>query len=151
MITAQVESMFEALEEALPMLRLHYEELALNKDKVPLDPDWDAYRALDENGKILCVTLRENGRLVGYFTGFITPDLHYRTCLSLKMDIFWTHPDIRGGTASLRLFRAVGKEARRRGVQRTFYGSKNHKDASKLFEALGMEKVETYYSEWIGD
>ncbi len=151
MITAQVEGMFDALPEALPMLHQHYEELALNKDRVPLDPDWDTYRALEEKGAILCVTLRENGRLVGYYTGFVVPDLHYKTCLSLKMDIFWTHPDIRGGTASLRLFRAVEKEAKRRGVQRVFCGSKHHKDASKLFEAMRMDLVETYYTKWIGD
>lgn len=151
MITAQVEGMFDALPEALPMLTQHYEELALNRDKVPLDPDWDTYRALEARGALLCVTLRENGRLVGYYTGIVAPDLHYRTCLSLKMDIFWTHPDIRGGTAGLRLFRAVKKEAKRRGVQRIFHGAKLHKDASRLFQSLGMDAVETYYSEWIGD
>lgn len=151
MITAQVESMFDALDEALPMLQKHYEELALNKDKVPLDPDWNAYRRLDEQGAILCVTLRDKGRLVGYYTGFVLPDLHYKSCLSLKMDIFWTHPDIRGGMAGVKLFRTVRAEAKRRGVKRMFAGSKHHKDASKLFEFLKMELVETYYTEWIGD
>lgn len=151
MITAQVEPFGPFLEEVKPMLQLHYEELALNKDKVPLAPQYEVYKARDDMGQVMVVTLREKGRLVGYFVGFIAPGLHYQTCLTLTMDIFWTHPDIRGGLAGVKLFRTVEKEAKRRGVHRIFYGSKMHKDASRLFEFLKMDAVETYYSKWIGD
>lgn len=151
MITAQVEPYQECLHELMECYPAHWAELALNKDKVPLDPQYDVYDARDDAGQLLLVTLRDAGRLVGYFIGFIAPGLHYRTCLTLTMDIFWTHPDIRGGFAGVKLFRTVEKEAKRRGVHRMFYGSKLHKDASRLFEFLKMEPVETYYSKWIGD
>ena len=151
MITAQVEDWKSFIQEAQPLLPLHWEELALNKDKVPLDPQYDVYDARDASGQVLVITLRDTGRLVGYFIGFIAPGLHYKTCLTLTMDIFWTHPDIRGGFAGVKLFRQVEKEAKRRGVDRIFYGSKMHKDASRLFEFLGFDPVETYYSKWIGD
>lgn len=151
MLTAQVESLTARLEEMKPLFPLHWEELALNKDKVPLDPQYDVYLQRDAMGQVLFVTLRRDGELKGYFVGFVAPGLHYQTCLTLTMDIFWTHPDIRGGGAGLRLFKAVENEAKRRGVQRVFYGSKNHKDASRLFAALRCEPVETYHSKWIGD
>lgn len=151
MITAQVEPFPPFLEEVKPLLQLHYEELALNKDKVPLDPQYDEYLRRDALGMVLLVTLRDAGKLVGYFVGFVAPGLHYQTCLTLTMDIFWTHHDIRGGLAGVKLFRAVEKEAKRRGVDRIFYGSKMHKDASRMFEFLKMDAVETYYSKWIGD
>lgn len=151
MITAQVEPYQDCLHELIECYPAHWAELALNKDKVPLDPQYDVYDARDAAGQLLLVTLRDAGRLVGYFIGFIAPGLHYRTCLTLTMDIFWTHPDIRGGFAGVKLFRTVEKEAKRRGVHRMFYGSKLHKDASRLFEFLKMEPVETYYSKWIGD
>jgi len=151
MITAQIEEMGPFIQEVMPMLHQHWEELALNKDKVPLDPQYEVYMAREASGQSMVVTLREAGRLVGYFVGFVAPGLHYKTCLTLTMDIFWTHPDIRGGLAGVKLFRAVEKEAKRRGVQRIFYGSKLHKDASRLFEFLKMEPVEVYYSKWIGD
>lgn len=150
MLTAQVEPWHPFIEEAQPLLPLHWAELALNKDKVGLDPQWDIYDLRDQAGQILVVTLRKDGALVGYFIGFVAPGLHYKTCLTLTMDIYWTHPDIRGGTAGLRLFKAVEREAKRRGVHRIFYGSKNHKDSSRLFTALGFEPVETYHSKWIG-
>lgn len=151
MITAQVEPYMDCLPELMACYDHHWEELALNKDKVPLAPQYDVYEARDDAGQLLLVTLRDTGRLVGYFIGFIAPGLHYKTCLTLTMDIFWTHPDVRGGFAGVKLFRAVEKDARRRGVHRIFYGSKMHKDASRLFEFLKMEPVETFYSKWIGD
>lgn len=151
MITAQVEPYMDCLPELMACYDHHWEELALNKDKVPLAPQYDIYEARDDAGQLLLVTLREAGRLVGYFIGFIAPGLHYKTCLTLTMDIFWTHPDVRGGFAGVKLFRAVEKDARRRGVHRIFYGSKMHKDASRLFEFLKMEPVEMYYTKWIGD
>ena len=43
MITCQVEQWPEFIEEAKPMLPIHWEELALNKDKVPLDPQYYIY------------------------------------------------------------------------------------------------------------
>lgn len=151
MLSAQVERLCDRLEEMKPLFPEHWEELALNKDKVPLDPQYDVYLTREARGEVLFVTLRRDGELRGYFVGFVAPGLHYQSCLTLTMDIFWTHPAIRGGSAGLRLFKAVEREARRRGVQRVFYGSKNHKDASRLFAAIGCEPVETYYSKWIGN
>lgn len=151
MITAQVENLTEHLEELKPLFPLHWDELALNKDKVPLDPQYDVYLKRDAMGEILFVTLREFGKLVGYFVGFITYGLHYRTCLTLTLDIFFVHPDYRQGRAGFKLFKAAEKEAKRRGVQRMLVGSKTHRDASRLFEALGYTEVERYYSAWLGD
>ena len=148
MLTAQVEPI--NFDEIKPLLPEHWKELALNQDKVPLDPQWHVYEIRQNAGEVLYTTLRKDGVLVGYFIGFVVPGLHYKTCLTLTMDIYWTHPDIRGGTAALRLFKTVEKEARRRGVQRVFYGSKNHKDSSRLFAAMGFEPVETFHSKWIG-
>jgi GNAT superfamily N-acetyltransferase len=151
MLTVQVESFPELLEELKPLLPLHWEELALNKDKVPLDPQYDVYLQKDVNGQVLSIAARENGELIGYFIGFVAPGLHYKTCLTLIMDIFFIHPKSRNRFAGIKLFKAVEVEAKRRGVQRMIVGSKMHADASVLFERLHYLPVETYYSKWIGD
>jgi GNAT superfamily N-acetyltransferase len=129
---------------------MHYEELALNKDRVPLDPQYDEYLRRDAVGGVIFVTLRDAGELVGYFVGFIAPGLHYQTCLTCHLDIFYLRPDKRGARGGVILFKAVETELKRRGVQRWFVGSKAHKDASRLFEALDFTHVETTYSKWIG-
>jgi len=151
MITAHVESFRERLAELQQLLPAHYGELALDQDHVPLSPQYDVYIEREHRGELLFVTLRDAGELVGYFIGFIAPGLHYSTCLTCTMDIFYVRKDRRTGSAGVRLFRFVEKELRRRGVQRWFMGSKVHADASALFERIGARKVEIYYSKWIGD
>lgn len=151
MITAQLETLADTLPEIKPVLPMHYEELALNQDKVPLDPQYGVYLERERRGELILVTLREAGTLIGYFIGFIAPGLHYQTCLTCTMDIFYVHPEHRGNGGGVTLFRYVECELKRRGVDRWFVGSKCRKDASFLFEQLGFEKVEVYYSKWLGD
>lgn len=151
MITCHVESFEERLEELQALLPLHYAELALNQDKVPLSPRYNVYIEHERNGGLIFVTLRDAGELVGYFIGFIGPGLHYSTCLTCNMDIFYVRKDLRTGTAGVRMFRFVESELRRRGVQRWFMGSKIHADASALFKRIGAAPVETYYSKWLGE
>lgn len=159
MITYSVELLRDCLHELKPLFNPHWEELALNRDKVPLDPQYEEYLRRDAAGEVLAVLARDAGEIVGYFIGFIAPGLHYRTCLTLTMDIFWLRPEYRDGDSleqiegemvSQDLFAAVKREAVRRGVQRVFFGSKSHKDSSFLFESLGMQEVERYYSAWWG-
>lgn len=150
MITAHVESFRERLIELQALLPAHYAELALDQTHVPLSPQYDVYIERERRGELLFVTLRDAGEMIGYFIGFIAPGLHYSTCLTCTMDIFYVRKDRRSGTAGLRLFRFVETELRRRGVQRWFMGSKVHADASALFKRIGARPVETYYSKWLG-
>ena len=151
MITCMIESFEERLPELLSLLPLHYQELALDKDKVPLSPRYDVYIDRERAGELMFMVVRDGGELIGYFIGFVSPGLHYSTCLTLILDIFYIHPNHRGNSTGHKLFKAVEVEAKRRGVQRMFVGSKTHLDASWLFERLGYTKVETYYSAWLGD
>lgn len=159
MITCQVEPFMARLEELKPLLVDHWRELALDQDRVPLDVDWNIYAQREARGEILFVTVRDRGQLQGYFVGFIAPGLHYRSCLTLHMDVFWLHPELRDGDSlsqlegelmAEKLFEEVRRAASARGVQRAFYGSKLHKDASALFERIGATEVERYFSLWIG-
>ena len=152
MLTAAPEAFPPFLDEVMPYLPDHYAELALDKDKVPLAPQYDEYLRRDALGMVLTVALRSSGELVGYFVGFIAPGLHYGTCLTLTTDIYWLRPDMRGNGGGLLLFKAVKTEAKRRGVQRAFFGYKLHQPAPKaLFDAMGFEPVETFYTAWLGD
>lgn len=160
MITSHVERLADNLEELKPNFVPHYQELALNQAKVKLDPNYPEYLRREAEGQVLCVVLREAGKIIAYFVGFVAPGLHYQTCLTLTMDIFWLHPDYRDQDSlveieaqmlCMQLFEAVKAEGQRRGVHRPFFGSKFHKSADALFEALGMTQVESFYSAWWGE
>lgn len=150
MLTAQVEDFKPFLDEVKPLLPTHWQELALNKDKVPLDPDYGFYLEQDRQGKALVITLRELGKLVGYFVGFIGKSPHYSQTLSYKMDIFYVLPEHRGHKGGFLMLNALETELKRRGVQLMFLGSKCHKSSEWLFENFGCERIEVYFSKWIG-
>lgn len=151
MITVHVESFEDCIEELKRVIPLHYEELALNKDKVPLSPRWDAYISMERAGGLFFVTLRDAGELAGYFIGTVSPGLHYSTCLTCIQDIFYVKPDERGQAAGNQLFDFVEAELKRRGVQRLVCNSKNHFPAAWLFNRRGYEPIETIHSLWLGD
>ena len=150
MITYAIESFEDNLPEFEPLLHDHYRELALNQDKVPLDPQYNVYFEREMCGQLIFVVAREEGVIIGYFIGFIMPGLHYQTSLTCTMDIFYIRKDKRDGRAGVKLFKFVETELRRRGVQRWLVGSKLHADASSLFKYLKFDPIETYYSKWLG-
>lgn len=154
MITAQVEQLANGgLDELMPILPKHWEELALNKDKVPLNPQYDKYLLREQMGEVMYITARHNGELVGYFVGFVAPGMHYKTCLTLTMDILYALPTKRGMLQiGNKLLDCVEAEARRRGVQRGFMGQKvSHPALGRLLVRRGWEQVEVYFSKWFGD
>ena len=160
MITSHVERLHDTMEELKAHFAEHWQALALDQDKVPLEPNYEIYFQREDLGEVLLVVLRETGRVVAYFVGFLAPALHYQSCYTLTMDIFWLAPAYRDGDSlskleasmlATQLFEAVLEEAKRRCVQRVFFGSKLHADASRVFEELGMIEVERYYSKWLGE
>jgi hypothetical protein len=72
-ITYQVEKPSVVLPEMVPFFAAHWQEIAMNRDRVPLDVDYDKYLALGEAGRLHVVTVREDGKLVGYHVSFIEP------------------------------------------------------------------------------
>ncbi len=155
MFTVQVEKFQAFIDESREEILLeHWTDLALNQDKVPLDPQWDIYLEREKRGELVMMVMRdEHGELAGYFIGFVAPGLHYQTCLTCTMDIFYVRPKFRHThpLAGLRLFRATERELRSRGVHRWFVGTKLHKDIGRLFEALKFEPADQYWSKWLGD
>lgn len=155
MLYVQVETYQQFIDDALgEILEEHYEDLALNQDKVPLDPQLNVYREREECGELLVMSMREKGNdeLAGYFIGFIAPGLHYQTCLTCTMDIFYVRPKFRDNLlAGRRLFKAVERELKTRGVDRWFVGTKLNKDVGRLFDSLKFVPVEMYYAKWLGE
>jgi GNAT superfamily N-acetyltransferase len=151
MITFQEETYDEVFKEMTEIFPTHWKELALDQEQVPLDPQYEVYRDREKAGQLLVLTIRKDSVMVGYFIGFVCPALHYKTCLTCTMDIFYVHPDHRGGSLGVKLFTRVKDICKSRGVKKIVVGSKMHKDASVLFERLGYTEIERFFSLWIGD
>ncbi len=148
MITAAPEPFMAQVEEMKPLLPLHWAELGIYKDRMPLDPLWSSYEAYENAGALLYVPLRKGGELIGYYLGFVLPGLHYQTTLTCKMDIAFVLPEHRGSAGRV-LFEAVKAELKRRGVKLWWVGSKDHHPIEGFYESLGFERQETYFAMWL--
>ena len=150
MITAQVELFRDVLPELKSLITKHYDALSLHKGQgFPLDPQFGIYLAREVAGELSFFALRRDGHMIGYWICFVGPGLHYKTCLTSIMDIWFIDPDHMVGKAPIILMRAVEKEMRRRGVNLWFAGEKLHKPCGQFFEKWGFEKVEATYAKWL--
>ena len=149
--TFQVERWSDLQAEMLPLLSKHWEEIAINRDKIPLDIDMDRYAALEEAGALHIVTAREDGELIGYHVAIVSPHLHYKSTLHGITDVYFIRPEHRKGFTGIRLFKRVEEEMRKLGVRKLFTGTKLHLDMGKVFERLGYSPTERLYTKYIGD
>lgn len=152
MIKYTVEGMSDALvEEIKGLLQLHWEEVAMYKDKIVFKPDYDAYFAMDKIDALQIVTVRDDGVIVGYYISFIFTHPHYKDNKMAQNDILFIHPDYRRGTVAYRMFKFAEKELKKIGCSVNMIHMKVKFPFERLCQKLGMDKHEIIYSKYIGD
>jgi len=135
----------ENLEDLKKVIVEHYEELSVTKE-FPLDPDWDVYLHLWQGGRMKFITCKQDGELIGYVIFFISPHLHYKTCLTASEDIYFLKKEYRKGRNGLRMFQFAEKLLKEMGVNRIVYNTKVHLDNSKLFEFMGFKCIDKVFT-----
>jgi GNAT superfamily N-acetyltransferase len=150
-VTYQVENWFDALPEMEQLWPLHWQEIASDRDKVPLEPNYREYAALANLGVTHVVVARHEGRMIGYHVTMVKGHIHYASMLSGFVDMYFMHPDFRRGFAGIGLFRAAEDTLRARGVRKIFTATKVTKDMSIIFRRLGYTHAENLFTKYIGD
>ena len=148
-ITYQVEPFSRLIEELKPLLQSHYEEIARHKDKIALNPDYDKYRVLDRMGFLHGVTVRDDGKLVGYFLSFVTPHLHYKDHVMSSNDVVFISKPYRKGTIAARMFKFAEKTLREKGVAKMIVNVKIANDFGSLLDRLGYIPIERIYEKML--
>ena len=147
----QQEFLDGVVEDAKGLLESHWEEVALNKDKIQINPDWDAYYTLQEQGKLKVFTARDEGVLVGYFVVFVSPHIHYKDRLFAKNDLIYLTPSHRKGFTGIKLIKFAEGCLKEDGVSVLVVNTKNHKPFHKIMQFLGFTSEDIEYSKYIGD
>lgn len=137
-------------EEMQALLLAHWHEIALNKDVVPLDPNWGLYDTLEAAAVLHLTTARLDGALVGYAAYVIGPNLHYRSLIVAESDVFYISPAHRRGMTGARLIQAAERHLIAVGVNKIVHRVKLHKDVGALFERLGHVPIERVYAKLVG-
>ena len=127
------------VDELKPFSKIHWDELGLTKDDVQLDMDWDRFIKMEREGKLHTITVRDDGKLLGYHISFIGTHPHYKSTNHAVVDLYYLHKEHRLGRTGIRLFKYAEASLKKLGVVKISSGCKVKLDHTKLFEYLGYE------------
>jgi GNAT superfamily N-acetyltransferase len=144
MITYNIETYDQVIEDIKPLLISHWIELAAYSE-IPLDPDYAFYKRASDGDFIRIFTARKDGVLIGY----------------VIMTVIKAHPHYRGQKWAVSDIVLVVKEHRTYGVGTGLFDlleenlpgavvqihTKNaHPELQLLLQSRGYEPIETTYS-----
>ena len=134
------------------LIELHWSEIALNQDNIKLNPDWDAYHNLEDQGKLKIFTARDdNGdKLIGYFVVILGNNIHYKDHLFAANDVIYLHKDYRKGFAGIRLIKFAESYLKGDGVSVLIINTKVHQPFDKVLDRIGFNLIERVYSKYLG-
>jgi hypothetical protein len=136
------ESYVNVKNEIKPLLDEHWKEIALHQDDIKLEPNWNAYSRMAEQGALRVYTARKSGQLVGYFVVFVLPSMHYMRHLFANNDILFLKKAERKGTTGIRLIKFAVEELKKEGVTLINVNVKKKQDFGPVMEHIGFEHIE---------
>jgi len=150
MIEYKEETYDDVIDEIKPLLDFHYKEIAMDQDVIKLNPDYFAYKSMNQRGMIRIITAREDGVLIGYCICVVKPHLHYVDSMTAHNDIFYIKPSHRLGMTGVKLFKRTEEIMKQYGVQRIIMNVKRNNDVGAIFERLGYKETERVFTKIIG-
>ena len=138
-LTYQRERLVEIIHDLPALFAAHWVELGSEDE---LEPDWVRYAGMDASGVLHCLTVRDEGKLVGYFFALITPSLHYKSLLTAYSDGFFLLPEYRKGMAGVKLLTLAEKYLAELGVKTVYLVTRVGHGYGNLLTRLGFAPFE---------
>lgn len=132
----------EVIEQIKPLLQAHFDEVEHYKD-IPLDPNYAAYKALDEAGVVRLFTVRKGLELVGYSIMFVMPAYHYKGSLQATHDSLFILKGHRG--CGEKFIQFCDSELQSEGVQVVYQSLKLTHNFGHMLERIGYQHVDNVY------
>jgi len=144
-ISYQVEKLDDVYHGIQALLSLHWEEIAVLKDVIKLNPSYEIYRMLEDSGKLYILTVRDDGLLVGYFISIITKNPHYMDEVWAMNDIMYLHPKHRKALIGYTMIRKAEEGLKALGATVTTVHVKIEHPLDALMKKLGYTPNEVNY------
>jgi predicted N-acetyltransferase YhbS len=142
MITVQREPFATMMEELKPLSQRHWREVA-HYDDIALNPDYDFYC---KSPVLRCVSVRNEGALVGYAIFGVGRNKHYMDSVQAVQDVLFVDPSDRGGVGRM-LVRECDRQLKEEGVQVVYHHQKlAHQALGHLLRSEGYEPVEVIWA-----
>lgn len=139
----QRERIQDVFEEALPLLHLHWKEIAHYQD-IELKPNYVAYANAEDAGQIRVYTARKEGKLIGYCVYFLRFNIHYSDSLQASQDVLFVHPEHRGIGMKFIAFCDAQLQAEK--VQAVYHHVKAAHNFGPLLERMGYSLIDLIYA-----
>jgi GNAT superfamily N-acetyltransferase len=140
------------LKDADKLLVEHWEELALNKNKIKLKPDVKKYKLLQELDILHNIVVYKDGVVVGYSVLIVQPHLHYYEHIFAMVDVVYVGQEYRSSSVGARLLVATEKLAKDLGASVITHHAKPYVPMIiKPLEKLGYNLYEHIYGKYIGE
>jgi GNAT superfamily N-acetyltransferase len=138
MICCQVETWADIWRDGQEIFKIHYDELALNKEHMPLGLDNDAYTKMELGGYLLVIAARRDGVLIGYvLASVIAHHPHNKNAGKVAaVDMFYIRPDQRHGGAGAKLLTFTKTEMKRIGVVDASISTKVHFENAQFMDLV---------------
>ncbi len=152
-VIIEVEAFPSMWPEVNDLFSTHFEEV--DGDVEPNRPyklNVQAMMALHYSGIMKIISARVKGKLVGYITWNVTPDVESDGLLIAQQGAWYVSPDHEG--FGIRLFKTSIKELKKLGVQNIFPHHRLQGRGQRLgllFQRMGAKEIQRTYSMWIGD
>lgn len=146
----QEESYFDVKDDIKPLLEKHWDESALHKDKIKIDPDWNAYEIAYTHGILKIYTARDDGLLVGYLIVSVVPNMHSKSHILASCDLIFVLPEARKGITGYKLIKYAETKLKKLGVSVFNINTLVHAPFDSLMERMSYNLVERSYSKYIG-
>ena len=143
MIVFQREILFDFIEDAEPLLEMHYQELAKHKERIALAPVWERYAELEKRGVFVLFTARDDGKLIGYSAFFVQTHIHYADMLVASNDVLFLHPGYRKGGTGIKLIMFSERQLKEQGVNKITWHVKFSNDFRPILHRMGYADEET--------
>ena len=151
LITYQIETFDQIIDEAQGLFPGHWDEIASHKEDRRLKPDLLVRKKAEETGRLIIATAREQGRLIGYIDWFVYQDVNSSATRTCETDVYFVEDRPNRGLIMLAMIRMSLKHLAKMGVTyarpRTKFKAEGlGRGAGPIWRALGFRPNEVIYS-----
>jgi len=146
MLVFHVEPLHVCWNEAMELAMQHWCETEAYRHGQGFNPKYERYEYFARMGLFFVVTARDEGRMVGYFSAYVTPSMHTQQMLGTE-DTFFLLPEYRKGRNAIAFYKVIEEEFIKRGVVEAGMTAKlSNPAACKILKYLGYQEVSMQYS-----
>jgi L-amino acid N-acyltransferase YncA len=150
MITFTTETV-QTVKDNIHLVEEHWEEIVLDKEKRPLDPWWEWFEKVEQDGTLITFVARDENEVLGYAVFILHPHLHSRNLRIAVNDAVFLRKSNRAMGAGRQFLKYCDEELEKMGVQMINWHVKPIRDFGPALESMGYVMHEKIYIRYAGD